>query len=132
MANNLSNAYLIFDYYFAVNCVRLVAYISQHGLHGEIYFTQQKNGLVEIESSLETTLQYPDQIWNWGIHQLPTDYSEVNANSRCHFNNLGKQILSFDENLGYLILPGNESSKWNAAVELTGEYTYNTCFSSFF
>lgn len=76
--------------------------------------------MMEIESSLETTLQYPDQVWSWGIHQLPVDYSDSSSRDRCEFSRLGSRILGFDEILGYLTLPGNESSKWQAPFPLTG------------
>lgn len=104
-----------------VSGVKLAAYISQNGLHGEIHFSQGADGLVQVESSLETTLQHPDQIWSWNVHQLPVDYTEANGNRRCSAPNLGKQLISFDESLGYLILPGNESSTWNADIDLTGK-----------
>lgn len=105
-----------------MNGVKLVAYLSQNGLHGEIHFSQNANGLVQIESSLETTLQHPDQIWSWNVHQLPVDYTEANGIRRCSPQNMGKQLINFDDNLGYLILPGNESSTWNAKIDLTGEF----------
>lgn len=73
-----------------------------------------------IESQLETTLQYPDQVWNWGVYQLPVDYSNPNGEHRCNLGNLGKKLLTFDDTLGLLTLPGNESSKWFGNIELTG------------
>lgn len=99
----------------------MAAYISQNGLHGEIHFSQDADALVQVESSLETTLQHPDQIWSWNVHQLPVDYTEANGNRRCSASNLGKQLISFDESLGFLILPGNESSTWNTKIDLTGK-----------
>lgn len=122
MANEICilNKLLFCCFCFVVNCVKLAAYLSQNGLHGEIHFSQNANGLVQIDSSLETTLQHPDQIWSWNIHQLPVDYSEANGNRRCSAPNLGKHLLSFDDSLGYLVLPGNESSTWNAPIDLTG------------
>lgn len=105
-----------------MNCVELVAYISQHGLHGEFHFTQQNDNSFEIHSKLETTLQYPDQIWSWGIHELPVDYREVKPNRRCHPVSVGKRIIDFDEHLGYLQLPGNESTKWQISAEFSGNF----------
>lgn len=104
-----------------VSGVKLAAYLSQNGLHGEIHFSQSANGSVRIESSLETTLQHPDQIWSWSVHQMPVDYAEANGNRRCSALNLGKQLISFDDSLGYLLLPGNESSTWNAHIDMTGK-----------
>jgi hypothetical protein len=98
-----------------------VTYISQHGLHGEIHFSQLTDTTINIESFLETTLQYPDQAWNWGVHQFPVDYTNPNPEERCELERLGEQIHNFDDKLGYLILPGNESSIWEDEINLTGE-----------
>lgn len=102
--------------------MRLVAYVSQHGLHGEFHFVQQNDNSIEIRSKLETTLQYPDQIWSWSIHEMPVDYSEVNPNRRCHPTNFAKPIIEFDSHLGYLMLPGNESTVWNVPSDITGKF----------
>lgn len=101
--------------------MKLVTYISQHGLHGEIHFKQHNSTFVEISANLETTLQYPDQIWSWGVFQFPVDYTEVDEHKRCDLSNLGKSLISFDEDLGYLTLPGNETSKWFKQMTMTGE-----------
>lgn len=106
---------------FSVDGVKLVAYLSQNGLHGEIHFSPIADGFVQIESSLETTLQHPDQIWSWNIHQMPVDYTEVDGNRRCSPSVLGTQLASFDDSLGYLVLPGNESTTWKARINLTGK-----------
>lgn len=100
--------------------MKLVAYISQHGLHGEIYFSQLNPTTIQIESALETTLQYPDQIWSWGINQLPVDYTDVDPKRRCDDKHLGRQLINFDEKLGYLTMPGNESTMWESDLSLTG------------
>lgn len=104
-----------------MNCVQLVAYVSQHGLHGEFHFTQQNDNSIEIRSNVETTLQYPDQIWSWGIHEMPIDYREMNPNRRCHPNAFGRKLIDFDGHLGYLQLPGNESTTWTVAAEISGK-----------
>ncbi|GAB0087396.1 uncharacterized protein DMENIID0001_016930 [Sergentomyia squamirostris] len=102
--------------------VNLVAYISQFGLHGEIHFSLSSDyKRIQIETKLETTLQYPDQIWSWSIHLLPVDYSDPNPRRRCEAKKLGTQILFFDDALGYLTLPGNETSKWQTEFTLTGD-----------
>lgn len=101
--------------------MQLVAYVSQHGLHGEFHFVQQNDNSIEIRSKVETTLQYPDQIWSWGIHEMPTDYREVNPNRRCHPSSIGKKLIEFDGQLGYLQLPGNESSIWHVPAEISGK-----------
>uniref|UniRef100_A0A182R615 Superoxide dismutase copper/zinc binding domain-containing protein n=1 Tax=Anopheles funestus TaxID=62324 RepID=A0A182R615_ANOFN len=108
----------------AVNEARglnLVAHISQRGLHGEISFAQHNDRQVLITSELETTLQYPEQAWSWGIYQLPVDYTIVDPQERCQISRLGEQLWSFDDDLGYLMLPGNESTTWLNDIALTGE-----------
>lgn len=113
-----------------VNCVRLVAYISQHGLHGEFHFVQQNDNSFEIRSKLQTTLQYPDQTWSWGIHEYPIDYREIKPGRRCHPMNVGKKLIDFDSHLGYLQLPGNESTNWEISSEVSSKYTPNFPFLS--
>lgn len=108
--------------------LKLIAYISQNGLHGEFTFTQHTDTLIQIESSLETTLQYPDQVWSWAIHELPVDYTNVNSKERCSDPHLGKSLENFDDNLGYLTLPGNESSVWHSEYSLTGIYMLKNRF----
>lgn len=76
---------------------------------------------MKVKTYLEATLQFPDQIWSWAVHQYPTDYSIIDPEERCNTQNLGDQIHSFDDTLGYLTLPGNESSIWNELkLNLTG------------
>ncbi|XP_055533520.1 uncharacterized protein LOC129723361 [Wyeomyia smithii] len=106
---------------FEVDAVSLVAYISQYGLHGEISFSQYSDRQVQIASDLETTLQYPDQAWSWGVYQLPVDYTVVDPVERCDLKSLGEQLWSFDDDLGFLTLPGNESTSWLNDIQLTGE-----------
>lgn len=95
-------------------------------MHGEFTFTQHTATLIKIESSLETTLQYPDQVWSWGINELPVDYTNVNSKERCSDAHLGKSLENFDDNLGYLTLPGNESSVWHSQYSLTGKCSYDS------
>uniref|UniRef100_A0A182WSI4 Superoxide dismutase copper/zinc binding domain-containing protein n=1 Tax=Anopheles quadriannulatus TaxID=34691 RepID=A0A182WSI4_ANOQN len=101
--------------------LNLVAHISQRGLHGEIAFSQHNDRQVLIASDLETTLQYPEQAWSWGVYQLPVDYTIVDPQERCQLARLGEQLWSFDDDLGYLMLPGNESTTWVNDISLTGE-----------
>lgn len=54
------------------------------------------------------------------MHQLPVDYSNTNGDQRCRLSNLGKKLFSFDDTLGLLTLPGNETTKWFGNFELTG------------
>uniref|UniRef100_A0A182T233 Uncharacterized protein n=1 Tax=Anopheles maculatus TaxID=74869 RepID=A0A182T233_9DIPT len=72
--------------------LNLVAHISQRGLHGEISFSQHNERQVLIASELETTLQYPEQAWSWGIYQLPVDYTIVDPQERCQIARLGEQL----------------------------------------
>lgn len=106
-----------------VASVQLRAYVSQHGLHGEFHFVQRDDNSVEIRSSLETTLQYPDQIWSWGIYKMPVDYREIDGYRRCHLSKIGSKIIDFDSRLGYLEMPGNESVEWSLSSEIIGNST---------
>jgi hypothetical protein len=77
--------------------------------------------LVKVVTSLETTLQYPEQSWSWAIHQNPIDYTIVNPEDRCSLNNVGPQTFSFDEKFGFLTFPGNETISFNVEdIQLTG------------
>lgn len=78
--------------------------------------------LVKVKAFLETTIQYPEQSWTWGVHQNPVDYSIIDPVERCDLDHVGPQIVSFDDVLGYLLMPGNESSIWDdVKLNLTGE-----------
>lgn len=103
--------------------VQLIAYVSQHGLHGEISFKPHPDqpGKVRIQTNLEATLQFPDQSWNWALHQLPVDYSDMDATRRCAVDRLGKQLVNFDEQLGLLTMPGNESVQWDTDFAISGK-----------
>lgn len=83
--------------------------------------------LVKVKAFLETTIQYPEQSWTWGVHQNPVDYSIIDPAERCDLDHVGPQIVSFDDVLGYLLMPGNESSIWDdAKLNLTGELSTNS------
>lgn len=104
-----------------VGAQQLIAYLSQHGLHGEITFRQVNTTTVEIRAKLETTLQYPDQVWSWSVRKFPIDYNDIDPESRCSLEKLGAQVVSFDEDLDYLVLPGNETATWYRDMTLIGE-----------
>lgn len=120
--------FLIFFFFIrvitaGVASVQLRAYVSQHGLHGEFHFVQRDDNSVEIKSYLETTLQYPDQIWSWGIHKMPVDYREIDGYRRCHLSKIGSKVIDFDSHLGYLEMPGNESVEWTLSSEIISKLT---------
>lgn len=98
-----------------------MVYISQHGLHGEIHFLQHNATTVEISADLETTLQFPDQVWAWNIAQFPVDYTDVNPTTRCSQDKLGPSVVDLDEDLGYLVLTDNMTSTWMKELSLTGK-----------
>lgn len=114
-----------------VNCIDLVAIFSQSGLHGEVHFSDTQNYTkTRIKSFFETTIQYPEQSWTWGVFENPIDYSIVDPVDRCSPERVGKQLVSLDEHLGFLILPGNESSIWNnVKVNLTSELVIETFYA---
>lgn len=93
--------------------LQLRAYISQHGMHGTITF-KEENDLIKIIPNLQTTLQYPNQIWSWQLMEFPIDYTEIE--NRC--NSLGDNLINFDDIYGYLILPDNKTSEFDTK-ELT-------------
>lgn len=101
--------------------MQLIAYISQHGLHGEFHFVQNDDNSIEIQSKLETTLQYPDQLWSWGIYEMPTDYRQIEPNRRCNPIKFGKKFIEFDNDLGILQLPGNETTKWTVSPDISSK-----------
>lgn len=105
--------------------IDLISYFSQNGLHGEIHFMQSAEpNMVKVQAFLEATLQYPDQVWSWGVHSNPVDYSVVDPVERCDLNHVGPEVMSFDDDLGYLTLPGNESAVWEAKYNLTGKIKF--------
>lgn len=107
-----------------VSGLELIAIFSQSGLHGEVHFSDAHNYTkVKIKSFFETTIQYPEQSWTWGVFENPIDYSVVDPEERCSKERVGSQLINLDDHLGFLILPGNESSTWNnIKVNLTGEF----------
>ncbi|XP_032523297.2 uncharacterized protein LOC116774686 isoform X1 [Danaus plexippus] len=102
-----------------VSALVLRAYISQHGLHGEIEFSHKNESLISIRTNLKTTLQYPDGVWRWAIHEYPVDYTDI-SNERCSQENLGREVVDLTEELGYLIVPGKDHAEFESKVTLTG------------
>lgn len=71
------------------NSLRLAAYISSGGLHGEIRFEPVSSKSVKIRLALRPTLQYPDQQWQWHLTEFPVDYTIIE--NRCEDRYLGKR-----------------------------------------
>ncbi|XP_077282996.1 superoxide dismutase family protein Rsod [Arctopsyche grandis] len=103
-----------------VNCVVLRAFVSQYGLHGEIEFSFKGENHISIRTNLKTTLEFPDQVWQWGVREFPVDYSEIDI-KRCSDADLGKEIIDLTSELGYLTLPGNESTEYISENNLIGD-----------
>ncbi|XP_008207466.1 uncharacterized protein LOC100124033 [Nasonia vitripennis] len=102
------------------NAVRLAAYISSGGLHGEIRFEPANNNNVRIRLALKTTLQYPDQQWHWHLTEFPVDYTLIE--NRCDSRNLGKSVVDLTELVGPLDFPGNETGSIEVSgLSLSGE-----------
>lgn len=118
---NIVVLFCLFGYFQFIIGQHLIAYISQHGLHGEITFRQLNTSHVEIISDLETTLQYPDQVWSLSVRKFPVDYTNTDTNERCQLDRLGEMVLTFDGELEYIALPGNESSTWIREMQLIGK-----------
>lgn len=73
----------------AANSLRLAAYVSSGGLHGEIQFERATESSVRIRYSLKPTLQYPDQQWLWSVTQFPVDYTIIDG--RCDERHIGQR-----------------------------------------
>ncbi|CAH0720985.1 unnamed protein product, partial [Brenthis ino] len=102
-----------------INGLVLRAYISQHGLHGEIEFSYKNESLINIRTNLKPTLQYPDGVWRWTIHEYAVDYRDL-SNERCSEASLGKELIDLTEELGYLIIPGKDHAEYESTNTLTG------------
>lgn len=76
--------------------------------------------MISIRTNLKTTLEFPDQVWHWEVREFPVDYSEID-NDRCSDSNLGKDIINLTDELGYLSLPGNESTEYESENNLVGD-----------
>ena len=55
------------------------------------------------------------------MRRFPVDYTNIAPEERCDLERLGAQVLSFDEELEYLVLPGNETSSWQHKMQLIGD-----------
>ncbi|XP_075986340.1 superoxide dismutase family protein Rsod isoform X1 [Anticarsia gemmatalis] len=100
-------------------CLVLRAYLSQHGLHGEVEFSYKNDSLISIRTNLKPTLQYPDGVWRWTIHEFPVDYRYL-TEDRCSDAHLGKEVIDLTEELGYLIIPGKDHAEFESKHTLTG------------
>ncbi|XP_072936452.1 uncharacterized protein Rsod isoform X1 [Epargyreus clarus] len=101
------------------NSLVLRAYLSQHGLHGEIEFSNKNDTLISVRTNLKPTLQYPDGVWKWAIHEFPVDYRDL-SNERCSEANLGKELIDLTEELGYLVVPGKDHAEYESKNSLIG------------
>ncbi|KAJ2940014.1 hypothetical protein O0L34_g14045 [Tuta absoluta] len=97
----------------------LRAYFSQHGIHGEIEFSHKNETLISIRTRLKPTLQYPDGVFKWSIHEFPVDYRDVTP-ERCSEAKLGRELIDLTEELGYLIIPGKDHAEFESRNTLTG------------
>ncbi|KPJ12105.1 hypothetical protein RR48_02994 [Papilio machaon] len=100
-------------------CLVLRAYISQHGLHGEIEFSNKNDTLISIRTNLKPTLQHPDGVWRWTVHEFPVDYQDL-SDERCSDASLGTELIDLTEELGYLIIPGKDHAEFESKNSLTG------------
>lgn len=102
-----------------------MALISQRGVSGQVKFRSlgSVDAPVTIVTELEETLQYPEQTFSWAIRSYPVDYSQVDPNVRCQLNDqvLGPEQHNFDEELGYLSMPENKTSRYTtSSITLSG------------
>ncbi|XP_050553803.1 uncharacterized protein LOC118270440 isoform X1 [Spodoptera frugiperda] len=111
--------YIVFNSVEISRCLVLRAYLSQHGLHGELEFSHKNDTLISIRTNLKPTLQYPDGVWRWTIHEFPVDYRDL-SEDRCSDANLGQELIDLTEELGYLIIPGKDHAEFESKNTLTG------------
>ncbi|XP_025262110.1 uncharacterized protein LOC105249019 [Camponotus floridanus] len=112
--------FLLLCYATIASSLKLAAYISSGGLHGEIRFERATESSVRIRYSLKATLQYPDQQWLWSVTQFPVDYTIIN--DRCDKRYIGESIIDLTEKVGPLELPTNQTGSIEVAdLFLTGE-----------
>ncbi|KAJ8686259.1 hypothetical protein QAD02_022053, partial [Eretmocerus hayati] len=104
---------LVLAYAATGNALRLAAYISSGGLHGEIRFETSEDG-VRMRTALKPTLQYPDQQWTWSLTEFPVDYTVIE--NRCDEWHLGRSVIDLTELIGPLEFPGNETR----SIEIPG------------
>ncbi|VVC90046.1 unnamed protein product [Leptidea sinapis] len=97
----------------------LRAYISQYGLHGEIEFSQKNESLISIRTNLKPTLEFPDGVWRWTIHEYPVDYRDISS-ERCSEKSLGGEVIDLTEELGFLVIPGKDHAEFESKNYLTG------------
>lgn len=110
---------------------QLIAYLSQQGLHGEITFHQYNASHTLIKANLETTLQYPDQVWSWSIKEYPVDYTLIDGEQRCQrISDLNTVVYNLVEPLGYLLMPDNSTAEWLTEIPLYGRKTVSCDFNS--
>ncbi|KAB0794972.1 hypothetical protein PPYR_11811 [Photinus pyralis] len=95
--------------HFSTASFELRAYISQEGLHGTVTFTKVKDA-IKINTNLNATLQYPNQIWSWSITEFPTDYSHLE--NRCESSKLGNTLVNLDDVFGFLYIPENMTAEF--------------------
>lgn len=111
--------------FFPVQGLELVALISQRGVSGQVKFRSlgSVDAPVTIVTDLEASLQYPEQTFSWAIRSYPVDYAQVDPSVRCQLSDqvLGPEQHNFDEELGYLAIPENKTSRYTtSSVTLSG------------
>ena len=74
---------------------------------------------MKISTDLNATIEYPSQIWSWWVTEFPVDYSDIQ--NRCDSSKLGKKLVSMDDVFGYLLIPENKTTEFEAwGLEVTG------------
>ncbi|KYN36526.1 Superoxide dismutase [Cu-Zn], partial [Trachymyrmex septentrionalis] len=104
----------------AASALRLAAYVSSGGLHGEFRFERATESSVRIRYSLKPTLQYPDQQWLWSVTYFSVDYTIIDG--RCDERHIGQSMIDLTEKVGPLELPTNQTGSIEVSdLSLTGE-----------
>ncbi|XP_053977399.1 uncharacterized protein LOC128875655 isoform X1 [Hylaeus volcanicus] len=112
--------FILLCYVTVGHSLRLAAYISSGGLHGEIRFEKSTQTSVRMRFSLQATLQYPDQQWFLSVTKFPIDYTIVD--DRCNERYVGESVIDLTELVGPLDMPGNETGSVEiSGISLTGK-----------
>ncbi|KAI5714037.1 hypothetical protein M8J76_009978 [Diaphorina citri] len=101
--------------------IKLKAYISQHGVQGEVTLEQHYDERsIQIDTTgLVRKVDTWGDLWHWSIREFPIEYTRLEE--RCTDERLGKQLVNLDSILGPLDLNQTSShSIDNDLLPLTG------------
>lgn len=98
----------------------LVVYLSQHGLHGEIYFKSHTENRLVIQTNFDLPVDFNTTSIEWSVRQHPINYNVPSGKERCDPINLGSEIMSLSTRLGKIQLPEQANHVWNLELPQQG------------